>query len=297
MMIPPPPPVAEVMEKLQTLIVPAMAGGAFGVALLLALSRRLAWPAAAFAAVGGAALANWGHSYFAWELGDRSFQGIAPAALMLAVIGVITEPLSLLKWRPQTIVVLMWMVRIAATIYLAGWVAAQWPDRLALAGVVSLHWAILDVVAQPNSERIGNRSAQVLLLQSLALLLAGGVVLYAHSMRLSDFLNLAGAAAFGVTLAGYATKCDVRGALPIGAIVLPSVLFVTRETTTSLVPLSANALAVAAPLGLLPWVFPALARRDGWTGATLRFAVVIVLAASAVILAGRVEMLPWEEEW
>lgn len=297
MTIPPPPPLADVVEKLQTLVVPAVAGGALGVVLLVALSRRLAWPAAALGACGGAALANWGGGYFAWELGERSFQGIAPAALILTLVGVVTEPLSYLKRRPRAIGVAMWALRIAATICLAGWVAPDWPDRLALAGLISLQWAVLDLAAQPLRNRRGNRSAQILLLQSLAILLAGGVVLYAHSMRLADFLNLAGAAALGVALAGYAANVDVRGALPVGAVVLPGVLFVARETTTSLVPVSAYALAASAPLTLIPWVIPALARRDGWTGTLLRFAVVLALAIGAVACAGRVETLPWEEEW
>lgn len=297
MTIPPPPPVADVIEKLQTLIVPAVAGGALGVVLLVALSRRLAWPAAALGACGGAALANWGRGYFAWELGERSFQAIAPAALVLTLVGVVTEPLSYLKWRPRSIVVAMWALRIAVTIYLAGWIAPGWPDRLALAGLTSLQWAALDIVARPLPNRRCNRSAQVLLVQSLALLLAGGVVLYAHSMRLSDFLNLAGAAALGVAIAGYAANVDARGALPAGALALPAVLFVTRETTTSLVPISAYALAACAPLGLLPWVIPTLARRDGGTGTVLRVAVVLALAIGAVACAGRVETLPWEEEW
>ena len=297
MILPAPPPNAEVVDKLQALVLPAAAGGALGVVLLLALSRRLAWPAAALGALGGAALANWGRHYFAWELGERSFQGIAPAALMLTLVGVVTQPLAHVRWRPRLVAVALWLFRVAATTTLAGWLAPEWPDRLMLAGVISLQWATLDVVARPLPDRRGNRSAQVVLLQSLVMTLAGVLVLYAHSLRLADFLNLAGAATLGVALAGYAANADLRGAIPLGAITLPGVLFVTHETTTSLVPLSAYALAASAPLGLLPWVIPALARRDGWPGTVCRFAVVIGLVAAALVIAGRVETLPWEEEW
>ena len=297
MAFPAPPPSAEVADKLQALVAPAAAGGALGVVLLLALSRRLAWPAAALGALGGAALANWGRNYFAWGLGERSFQAIAPAAFILTLVGVVTQPLALIAWRPRLVTLTMWALRVAATVFLAGWLAPEWADRLMLAGLISLQWATLDAVARPLPGRRGNRSAQVVLLQSLVMTLSGVLVLYAHSLRLADFLNMAGAAALGVALAGYAADVDVRGAIPLGAVTLPGVLFITHQTTTSLVPLSAYALAAAAPLGLLPWVAPRLARRDGWPGVLCRFAVVLGLVAAALMIAGRVETLPWEEEW
>lgn len=297
MTLPPPPPLADLLEKLHALILPALAGGALGVVLLVAAWRKLAWPGAALGALGGAALANWGRDYFSWGFGERTYDAVAPAALALTLVGLVTQPLSSIKWRPEAMTLLMWLIRVAAAVEFAGWLAPAWPDRLALAGAASLHWAVLDLVARPMPERRGNRSAQVLLLQSLALTLAGGVALYAHSMRLSDYLSLAGAATLGVALAGYAANVDVRAALPLGVLTLPGVLLVTRETTTSLVPVSAYALAASAPLGLLPWLVPALARRDGWAGVAIRFAVVAGLAAGAVALAGRVEVLPWEEEW
>ena len=83
----------------------------------------------------------------------------------------------------------------------------------------------------------------------------------------------------------------------MGALALPGVLCLTRALTTSLVPTSAYWLAACAPLGLLPWALPALARRDGWAGCLLRVVVVVGLAATALVIAGRVETLPWEDEW
>ncbi len=315
MTLPPPPPVAEVLKQVQALVLPAAGGAALAAVCALALSRRLGFAPAAVGAVAGLAAANWKPDPVApwWPAADaRAWEWLGPAAVVLAVVGVPSHAAGQLirhfARRPALAHAVVWLPRLAAAVVVGAWLLPAgdpprpWRVGAGLGVLVVLHWLILDAVARApgvaDRPPRGNRSAQVVLLQAVALWLASGLCLYAHSGLLCDLATAAGAALFGVAVVGFASGADVRGAVPVGAVVLPGLAFLAHETTTNVIPPAGFWLAAVAPLGLAAWLAPALHRRDGWAGWACRWAVVVTLAAAAVVLAGRVETLPWEgEDW
>jgi hypothetical protein len=112
-----------------------------------------------------------------------------------------------------------------------------------------------------------------------------------------DIAVMCGCAAAGVAVASFPTRADTSGAVPLGVAGLPTLLLNGRFATESQVPLASFWLAALAPLALLPFLLPIVARRPRWITIPLRAALVLAPLAAAVVLAAQHESLPVQEEW
>ena len=262
MTVPPPPPLADVLDALQHVMLPAAGASAFVFAAGLLIGRRFANLGAALAVVAGLLAGNWEKVPMPALPTASAWTHLPLYALVLLGVGLLTQVLAdaVPRLRVGT-----WPIRVVVLAFAADAVIPADPglDRLQfyallVAGSLTL-WATLDRLAECGFP------AEVAGLLGVTALLGGGVMLYAHSAKFMDMMTILGSALLGVAV--------VAG--PVASFVLVAV----------------------APLALLPWLVPNLSRRKGPWPRVLRAASVLALLAAALVLAGRVETLPWEQDW
>ena len=189
-------------------------------------------------------------------------------------------------------------------------VTTAWPllrPQLALA--MLLLWVVLDSLARAGA------GAQVAAYQGAALLAAGAIILYAHSAKSAELAILLGSAMFGVAVATAvvafpAVKSDpdawrfgsdvegfdASGAVPAGVAFLPALLFgVQPWLNEHTVPPACFWLVALAPLVLLPFVLPPLARKTGWYVPVTRAVLVLAPIVAALVVAGQHAQMAFEE--
>jgi hypothetical protein len=103
-----------------------------------------------------------------------------------------------------------------------------------------------------------------------------------------------GGAMFGVAVVAGVGRADASGAVPAGVGVLPALLLAAHISQDSNIPQAAFWLVALAPLVLLPFLVPAVARRDRWSVRLVRAAVVFAPLVAALVLAARHEQLAFE---
>ena len=298
--MPPPPPLDEVAKAYQTLVLPAAGVAALAAVLVLAAGRRLAYLAGVAGVLAGVAFADWGAQSLPFRPGSAVVEWVLPAAGLAAAVGLVTHYLALLTASPAAVAA-VWAVRSAGLIVAGRWLvpnADPAPPGFApylLAAVSLAEWAVLDAVAGRPPAGRSNRGAQVVGSLGVATGLAGGVAIYAHSAKLMDAATMTSAALTAVAVVATATGTTCRGAIPGGVMLLTGAMFVTRYTSDSAVPAAAFWLAAASPLALAVWLVPAVGRRDGWAGLAARYAAPAAVVGVGLVLAGRVETLPWED--
>ncbi len=307
MVMQPPPPLAEVAEKFQTLVVPAAGAAALVAACAVALSRRLGGAAGALGVAAGVAFANWGAGTVPWRPDPehpQGFQAVLPGALVVAILGLL--PTRLAAGQRRWPLAVGWLVRFAVLTYLAGLLTpkatgSELATAPGLALIITLLWYALDraiAAPDPTAERRDvNRGAEAVAGVGLALTLSSGVMLYGHIASFCDLATAGGAALAGAAAVCAAARVTGRGALGPGLWLLASLAYAGAQGSDSLVPKYAYALPVVATAALA--LFGRTARlwprrTPGWA---LRLGLVVAVAASALVLAGRVEQLPWEESW
>ena len=304
MTVPPPPPLADVLDALQHVMLPAAGASAFVFAAVLLLGRRAANPTAALAVVAGLVAGNWEKVPMPAVLTASAWTHLPPYTVFLLILGFVTQLLTDAADRFESL-----------NSYRTGFTAAKWPTRavmlalgagpvipaepgfdrtqfyaLFVVGSVAL-WFTLDRLAECGFP------AEVAALMGVTALLAGGVMLYAHSAKFLDMATILGSALLGVAVVAGSAKADARGAIPAFVGLLPGLLVSGRALTTSEVPAASFLLAAVAPLALVPWLVPNLGRRQGPWPRVLRAASVLAVLVVALVLAGRVETLPWEQDW
>ena len=195
----------------------------------------------------------------------------------------------------------VWLPRLVVLAYVGRWLIptttpAQ-PDWLsaALAGLAAANWVVLESAAGRPAEAGWNRSAQVVGGVGVAVALAGGVCLYAGSLKLLEGATMASAALVGAAVVGTVAGAGCRGALAAPALLLPAMAVIPATSGSSAVPPAAYWLVATAPLAFAPWLLPPLGRRAGWVGFVLRYAAPAGVVIAALVLAGQVESLPWED--
>jgi hypothetical protein len=105
-----------------------------------------------------------------------------------------------------------------------------------------------------------------------------------------------------VAVIGGATRADVSGAIPAAVAFLPGFLaggwYQTSDPDLGIskVPREAFILAACAPLALLPFLVPALGRRNDWLTRIARLVLIIVPLVIAMALADAHEKLAFEAE-
>ncbi|HEX4613086.1 MAG TPA: hypothetical protein VH092_33155 [Urbifossiella sp.] len=313
--MPPLPPAKDVLDALHHTALPAAAGAALVVCAFLSMGRWAGALGSAAAVVVGFGWANYTFDSLSWtntgrvtpwfpEEGSPAWHGLPRAVLIVLPVGLVSRWFGLLvgrllderRWWGANL--LTWAARVGVVAVVApGLVPGPWASEYswlkpALVGVMLLLWVALDGMAR---DRAGSEVAAYL----AAAFLAGGVVLlYAHSARFMDLGVMCGCAAAGVAVAVFPTRGDASGAVPLGVVGLPALMLNGRyQLTDHQVPLAAFCLAALAPLVLLPFLIPRLARQPRWVIVPLRALLVLGPLIAAVVLAQQHEKLPFEEEW
>lgn len=294
MTFPSPPPLDEVLGAVQHVMLPAAGASAFVFAAVLLLGRRFDTLGAALAVCAGLLAGNWEKVPMPAVPTASAWTHLPLYAAVLLVSGVLTQLLGDAVARLR---VAKWPTRALVLAFAADAVVPANPgfDRtqfyaLFVVGSLAL-WFTLDRLAGCGD------GAEVAMLMGVTALLAGGVMLYAHSAKFLDMATILGSALLGVAVVAGSAKVDARGAIPAFVGLLPGLLVSGRVLTTSEVPAASFVLAAVAPLALVPWLLPRLQRQTGPWPRVIRAASVLVVLVVALVLAGRVESLPWEQDW
>jgi hypothetical protein len=323
--MPPLPPLDLVLEKLHHLVIPAAGSAALVMSLFLLLGR---WAAALGSAVavivaflaGNFTLAgvdfgetlSWENTYqlIPWKPGTNpevntpGWHWLPRAAMILVVGGLGTRWAGLLAQRflsARTVWVaylLVWIPRIVLILLLSAWpatgrAAEDWPGlQLNLAWTMLAIWIVLDGVARSG------RGAEVATYLAGLLLASGVLLLYAHTARFMELAVLIGSAMLGLAIAAGVGKADTTGAIPAAVVFLPGLLLGGRPSLAeNHVPATCFWLITLAPLMLVPFLIPAMARKTGGWFSLLRLVLLSTPVLIALVLAAQHETLAFEEEW
>ncbi|QDU21497.1 hypothetical protein ETAA1_34640 [Urbifossiella limnaea] len=192
---------------------------------------------------------------------------------------------------------LVWVVRAGVVAVVApGLVPLAWAAEVAwlkpaLAAAMLALWLVLDRAARDKA------SSEVTAYLAAAFLAAGAVLLYHHTARFMDLAVMCGCAAAGVAVASFPTRADASAAVPLGVVGLPGLMLNGRYLVESQVPVTSFCLVALAPLGLIPFLIPVVARLPRWVVILLRAVFVLAPLVAAVVLAAQHEKLAFEEEW
>ncbi len=300
------PPADLVTDALKNVVIPAAGAAALALALVLALGRWAGAVGSGLAVLAGVAFANWHRKapLVPWTPGDRVGDWLLPAAAVLVAVGLSSRWGGLIAgryakqskwwWLANAAV---WLPRAAAVVVVGGWgipaqTAAEEPSLrwLVVAGTL-LAWVAFDGVARAGC------SNEAVALLALVAACAGGVMVFAHSGLYLDLGTMLGMALVGVAAVGTVAKADVSGAIPAALGFLPGFVASGRFATTSTVPVEAFWLAALAPLALLPFIVPALARRSSWPARLIRLVLILAPLVAALVLADRHDPLKFGEAW
>jgi len=298
------PPAELVFDALKQVVIPAAGAAALALALFLTLGRWARALGSGVAVLAGIAFANWHRKFplLKWTPDDDPETWLFPAASLLVAVGLLSRWGGLIVrhftqksgwwWTANAAV---WLPRVAAVLLVSGWgipppVAVVEPNlRWLIAAGVLLAWVVVDGVARAGC------SNEVVALLSLTAVCAGGVMVFAHSGKYLDIGTTLGMALFGVTAVGVAAKADTGGAVPAALGFLPGFVVGGRFATSSEVPAESFWLVCVAPLALLPFLVPALARRHGPFVRLVRLLLVLAPLAAALVLAQRHDPLSFGE--
>ncbi|MFO0801114.1 MAG: hypothetical protein U0804_26920 [Gemmataceae bacterium] len=308
------PPAKDVLDALHHTVLPAAAGAAMLTCAFLCFGRRAAALGSAAAIVVGFGWANFTFDALGRENTGRvipwvaepdapAWHGLPWAGVVLLAAGLVSRGIGLLvarqlddrrRWGAG---LLTWGVRAGVVAVVApGLVPAAWGTEAAwmkpaLVVVVLALWLALDGAARDNA------GSEVTAYLAAAFLAAGVVLLYHHTARFMDIAVMCGCAAAGVAVASFPTRADARGAVPLGAVGLPGLMLNGRYLVESQVPVASFWLVTLAPLGLILFLIPAVARLPRGVVIALRAVSVIAPLVAAVLLAAQYEKLAFEEEW
>lgn len=319
MSLPVPPPKL-ILESLQSDVLPAAGAAALVLCTFLVLGRWAGALGSAAAIVVAFMAANftlenvgfedeptWANTgrLVPWKPIDDApgWHWLPRVALLLVGIGLVTRWTGLLaarhlperRWWIGN--VLVWAPRIAGVVVASGWLAsgkaAAGPEwewlRYQLAGAMLLVWIAADGVARAGW------GAEVAAYLGACLFAAAAVLIFAHSKRFMDLAVVFSFSLFGVAVAARVGRADVSGAIPAAAALLPGMMFAVRPSMADhTVPATVFWLVALAPAVLLPFLVPALARKDRWYAVAIRAVLVLVPLAVALVLTAQHEQLAFD---
>lgn len=321
--MPPLPQTDLVLEKLHHLVIPAAGAAALVMCMFLVLGRWAAALGSAIAIVVGFMAANFTitgvdfgekytwentHRVITWkpnvdpEVNTPGWHWLPRVGLVLVAVGLVSRWVGLLAGRilpaPASLVanIIVWVPRIAAVYWVCAWpasgtAAAKFPDlRMELAVVMLAVWVVTDGVARAG------HGAEVAAYLSLMLMAGGMLLLYAHTARFMEIAVILGAAMFGVAVAASVGKADTSGAIPAAVAFLPGLILGGRPSLAdNLVPANSFWLIALAPVVLVPFLIPALARKQGRLVRILRLLLVLTPIVVAIVMAASHEKLAFDE--
>jgi hypothetical protein len=171
-----------------------------------------------------------------------------------------------------------------------------------------LAWVALDGFARsapppeddgtPNREPDVSRGAEAAAYLWMAFFAAGAILIHAHWEGMMRVALVLSSAMFGVAVAAWAARVDASAALPAGVAFLPGLMLAARSSLPdNAVPTESFWLVALAPLVLLPFLVPFLARRSAWYLRVLRALLVLAPLVTAVVLAAKYETIATQDEW
>jgi hypothetical protein len=321
------PPTKYILETLQADVLPAAGGAALVLCLFLLLGRWSGALGSAAAIVVAFLAANFtladlkGDDKPTWENTGRliswkpaesapGWQALPRAALLMVVVGLLSRWIGLLanRYLPERYWwganLFVWAPRLAVVIAVSGWLAAgpaaskpEW-EWLRLQLILSIFavWIALDGLARDDSGTW--TGAEIAAYLSVIFLTAGAILLYTHNAKFMDLAVILGCGMFGIAVVATLGGCDTSGAVPACAAFLPGLIFGTRPSMVAhVVPSLALWLVALAPLVLLPFTVPALARGNGWMLRIARVLLILAPLITAIVLASQHEKLAFDEEY
>ena len=201
------------------------------------------------------------------------------------VVGILVRSLpipAVIGWQLRNVIVLL-----AACLL----VAPEW--RANAIGILFLYF-VAAATQWGLVEDLGKRMPGGWLAAAMgfALFGLGGVLLYAHSARMSDISVILGSSCCGIALAAWRRKADSGGVAPAVAIVLPGLAILGKYLTFSDVPRCSFGLAALAPCALAVMLIPRIGRLHGIARPLMGIAIVLIPAAIALGIAMDAESLP-----
>jgi hypothetical protein len=259
-----------------------------------------------------------------WKPGENApgWHALPRAALVLMVVGLLSRWLGLLAARflPERhwwgANLLVWAPRIAAVFLISEWLttgeaasAPQWHWlRYQLAGAILFVWIALDSMARatgsvqdnsapvpgwvPDESARPSAGAEVAAYQAVAFFATAALLVYTGNARIGEVALIMSFAMLGLAIVAGLGGSDTSGAIPAGAVFLPGLVLGTRPSyDQGNVPEEAFWLIALAPLVLLPFLIPALYRKNDWFVRVIRFLLVLApLIAAIVLTSQRVEL-------
>lgn len=294
------PPWSEVWDVLRSVLGPSLASAAlvYGVLRFVGGERAAAW-AAGIALLVGIGAGNLLREAMPWRIDAE--QALTLQDWSTALIGAVTgapgelppPPRYWLPWLAVVTLAVELLSRVPRVPGLLGWtlralVAAlagrlltpldtqqAQPGLLAVtAGVMLLNWLAAITLARRW------RGAGPAIVAGLACALAAGVMLHAHSARLSDLALFPFAALMGIAAVAWRYPGDLGPALAPLALWLPGLAWAAHHETFSEVPTISIVLVGLAPLA---WCLGCLP--DHWRRGWLRVGLVGLAALLPVLIA------------
>jgi hypothetical protein len=293
---PPPPPLSDVLEITQAVLLPAAGAAAVVLASLRILGKWTTAPATLLALFAGLAAGNWAKELMPWTASSSPWQQIPLGIIVVSCTALLTD-LTCQALPHRGVRIGSWLLRVVAVVWVTSLFvpkaengAGDWLTILVVAGMILAEWFLLESLAESNSSEV----VGWLVGMSLA---AGSLMLYAGSGKFCELSHVLGAALFGILVVGQISATNLRLAIPGGLLGLHGLLASRGFLPDSQIPSASYWLIMLAPLVALPFLIPAVAARSGFYIRLGRTGSVFALLATAIYLAARVEELPWQKEW
>jgi hypothetical protein len=315
--LPPIPPAELLVDLARQNALPAAGAAAFIFAAGTAFGRWNAALSAALAIIAAYVAANFQpveHGEpLAWESTSRlipwkaeksTVHQLPRAALALLAVGLVSRWVGLLCglmlkdrlwWLPSLAV---WVLRWAAVLVVGLWVIPpeMRTDRAWLHPAFSAAMLFLWIAADGTAR--SGAGDQVMTLLAACFLAGSLVFIYAHWQSPMELAIAIGFGLLGIGVVSRVSKAETSGAVPAAVGLWPAlVLNVRFQQSESLVPLAAYWLLALAPLGMLLFMIPRVARQNRWLVGSLRAMAVLIPLAIAMYLAVANETLPPVEQW
>lgn len=272
------PPLKDLLEVLLGTVLPALAAAALVMAAVERLGdARQASSGAALGLVAGVAVGLWLRGVVPLTPpAELAWNRLPWAAGLALCVGRVARLLDSHAGDG-------WLLRAGASGAIAWWVVPASAQDLtpwlvpAFACAIWANWMLLDLCADQPA------SASVAVAAILAVVVAGGVLLFASIAKLMETSVVLASAFAGVVLVAQWRRVEFGGAVPALAVALPGLLVMGHQTTSvTAIHGFVYALPALAPL-LLAVTFPFL---DGPRGRlhVLRIAIVLVPLLVAMIL-------------
>lgn len=213
----------------------------------------------------------------------------------VAVVAVVVQRLVPEKAAAETV----WLIPALGAAMLLNWVALDGVARSVGIGDVETDGGVPHPTWQAPQPTTTSTGWQVAGYQAAIFASASALMLYHHWASASYIAIVLAAMMCGVATAAGVGKADASGAVPAGVAFLPTLLLVAHLSQDSKIPQAAFWLVALAPLMLLPFLVPAVARTDRWYVRLIRAAMVLIPLVTAILLAAQHEELAFDknEEW